>query len=152
MRLNFPSYSLSPSFKSSRPESVRRTGTLAPYAREGGKYLLIVFNRLPEYYLPLKRREYVKALLRHGRDLVRIDFSREPKTIINSIRDEDVRNLVREKKLVEFDLQKHTIEPIVVRGLLIPPRPEPPKRARRGGWSVTEPQYYFYLLRILEKP
>jgi len=121
------------------------------YAREGGKYLLIVFNRLPEYYLPLKRREYVKILLRCGRDIVKIDFSKEPKTVINSI-DKDLRKLVQKKKLVEFDLQKHSIEPIAVKGLLIPSGFEPFKRSRKGGWSVDEPQYYFYLLRILEKP
>jgi len=120
------------------------------YVREGGKYLLMVFNRLPSYYLPLSGREYVECLLRNGRESVKVDFSREPKTVINSIRDEDLRELIQKEKQVEFNLQKHSVEPVVTRGLLVPPESEPPKGSRKGGWTVSEPQYYFYLLRILD--
>jgi len=120
------------------------------FTKEGGKYLLIVFNRSPRYYLPLSKREYGEYLLRSGRDLVKVDFSKEPKTIVNSIYDENLRNLVQKKKQVEFNLQKHSIEPIAIRGLLIPSKSEPPKRSRKGGWFASEPEYYFYLLRILE--
>jgi len=120
------------------------------YVREGGKYLLMVFNRLPRYYLPLKEREYVECFLRNGRDTIMVDFSKEPKTVINCIRDKSLRDLVKKKNQVEFNLQKYSIEPIVTRGLLTPPKSEPPKRSRNGIWLVSEPQYYFYLLRILE--
>jgi len=78
------------------------------YVSEGGKYLLLVFNRKPQYYLP--RRNYLNCLLKPGRDLVKIDFSKEPKTVINSIRDENLRSMVN-GKTIEFDLQKFSIEP-----------------------------------------
>jgi hypothetical protein len=117
------------------------------YVREGGKYLLIVFNRLPEYYLP--QREYLKPLLESGKDIIKVDFSKEPKTIVNSIGDENLRSLVEEKKEVEFDLQKYSIEPIAVKGLLIPSEFEPSKRSRKG-FPVGEPSYYFYLIRVME--
>ena len=111
------------------------------------KYLLIVFNRLPEYYLP--QREYLKLLLESGKDIIKVDFSKEPKTIVNSIGDENLRSLVEEKKEVEFDLQKYSIEPIAVKGLLIPSEFEPSKRSRKG-FPVGEPSYYFYLIRLME--
>jgi hypothetical protein len=117
------------------------------YVREGGKYLLAVFNRKPEYYLP--QREYLKPLLESGRDVIKVNFSEEPKTIINSIGDEDLRSLVEKKKEVEFDLQKYSIEPIKIKGLLIPSESEQLKTSKKG-FSVGEPSYYFYLIRLLE--
>jgi len=119
------------------------------YAEEGGKYLLMVFNRLPSYYLPLSGREYAKFLLGYGRESVRVDFSKEPKTVINSIRDENLRELIREKRQVEFHLQKHSIEPIATGGSLIPEEPEP-RGSAKGVGPVSEPKYYFYLLRVLD--
>ena len=41
---------------------------------------------------------------------MKIDFSKEPKTVINSICDENLRNMVN-GKTIEFDLQKFSIEP-----------------------------------------
>jgi len=80
---------------------------------------------------------------------VKIDFSKEPKTVINSICDENLRNMVN-GKTIEFDLQKFSIEPMVVKGLLTSPVFEPLKRSMKSGTAVSEPEYFFYLLRILE--
>ena len=118
------------------------------YVSGGGKYLLMVFNRKPSYYLP--KREYVSQLLKHDRRSVEIDFSKEPKTVIKSIHDENLRKLVENIKRVKFDLQSYSIEPITIKGLLQSLEPRAPKRSGKAGWTVTEPQYYFYLLRILE--
>jgi len=117
------------------------------YVSGEGKYLLLVFNRKPQYYLP--KRNYLNCLLKPGRDLVKIDFSKEPKTVINSICDENLRNRVN-GKTIEFDLQKFSIEPMVVKGLLTSPAFEPLKRSMKSGIAVSEPEYFFYLLRILE--
>jgi len=127
------------------------------YVQKGGKYLLLVFNRKPEYYLPFKmrkegkKRDYIPYLLRHGRDLIKIDFNQEPQTVINSI-SPDLRNLINQKKgTIEFDLQKHSIEPILVKGLISPVELGKLRRSRiHVGVTTSEPVYYFYLLRILE--
>jgi len=118
------------------------------YVRDGGKYLLMVFNRGPNYYLP--NREYLSQLFKHGRGSVEIDFSKEPETVMRSIHDENLRKLVKNTRRITFDLQNYSIEPIAIKGLLQPLELGAPKRSGRGGWTVTEPQYYFYLLRILE--
>jgi hypothetical protein len=119
------------------------------YVREGGKYLLLVFNRKPEYYLPFSDRKYLPTLLKQGRDSVKIDFMKEPETVINSI-SEDLKELVIKKKEVEFDLQKYSIEPLVVKGLIMPSDSGVVRKSKKGGAPVIEPIYYFYLLRILE--
>jgi hypothetical protein len=124
---------------------------LKSYVREGGKYLLLVFNRLPEYYIPLSERNYLKLFLRHGRDLIRIDFSKEPKTVSNSIRDGKLRQIVQSRKQIDFGLQKYSIEPVVVKGLLIPLPSEVPVKRGKEGLPVIEPEYYFYLIRIMEE-
>lgn len=116
------------------------------YVREGGKYLLLVFNRRPEYYLP--ERKYLSMFLKQGKDLVRINFMEEPETVIKSF-SKDLRELVINKE-VELDLQKYSIEPLVVKGLVIPSDSEVLRKSKRGGVPVSEPTYYFYLLRILE--
>ena len=100
------------------------------YVREGGKYLLLVFNRKPEYYLPIKRkreeRSYVDDLLRFGIKTVKIDFDKEVDTVINTISksDEELGKIIREKKIIELNVQTHCIEPILVRGLLMPSHQE----------------------------
>jgi hypothetical protein len=119
------------------------------YVREGGKYLLLVFNRKPEYYLPFSDREYLHILLRQGRDSVKIDFMKEPDTVMKSI-PEDLKELVMEKKEIEFYIQKYTIEPLIVKGLIMPPDSVVVRKSKWNGVSVGEPTYYFYLLRILE--
>jgi hypothetical protein len=119
------------------------------YVREGGKYLLLVFNRKPEYYLPFSDRKYLFTLLKQGRDSVKINFMEEPETVIKSF-SKDLRELVIEKKEVKFDLQKYSIEPLMVKGLIIPSNSGVLRKSKWGGAPVSEPTYYFYLLRILE--
>ena len=74
------------------------------YVRHGGKYLLMVFNRMPSYYIP--RRGYVSQILKHGRRSLEIDFLEEPETVIRSIHDENLRKLIENAKKIRFDLQK----------------------------------------------
>jgi hypothetical protein len=119
------------------------------YVREGGKYLLLVFNRKPEYYLPFSDRKYLPTLLKPGRDSVKIDFMEKQKTVVKFI-SEDLKKLVIEKKEIEFDLQKYSIEPLVVKGLIIPSDSGVLRKSKWGGAPVGEPTYYFHLLRILE--
>jgi hypothetical protein len=118
------------------------------YVREGGKYSLLVFNRKPEYYLPFSDRKYLFTLLKQGRDSVKINFMKEPETVIKSF-SKDLRELVINKE-VELDLQKYSIEPLVVKGLIIPSDSGVLRKSKRGRIPVSEPTYYFYLLRILE--
>ncbi|MFN4046370.1 MAG: hypothetical protein ACK4H7_03425, partial [Acidilobaceae archaeon] len=110
------------------------------YVKEGGKYLLLVFDTPPRQYL--SGREYLQYILREGEEKAPIDLSGEPKTIFDSISDEKLRSLVKEKQ-VDFNLIKYVIKPIKTKGLLTSPKLEQEKKKRKS-------EYYFYLIRILE--
>ena len=116
------------------------------YVEEGGKYLLLVFSRPPEYYLP--DREYLSDLLRDGENSIKVNLSEERKTVISSINDDDLRALVLERE-VEFRLRTNSIRPIPVKGLLTPTEPKLLER-RENSPPKDEPMYHFYLIRILE--
>lgn len=116
------------------------------YAEEGGKYLLLVFNREPRYYLPSRR--YLDLLMGHGRDQVEIDLLEEPKTVHKSL-GKDLMEILREKNPIKLELLKYVIEPMLVKGLL-QPTAHVQRRSRNHIYMVSEPQYYFYLIRLLE--
>jgi hypothetical protein len=58
--------------RSSEPKTKNLGGLLKDilklkfFVKEGGKYLLLVFNRLPKHYLPFKNRNYLNYLLTMG--------------------------------------------------------------------------------------
>jgi hypothetical protein len=120
------------------------------YVKEGGKYLLLVFNRKPEYYLAFTRgdsseRVYLRLLLEPGEHKVVIDLANEPKTVLNAIskhfgKPPDQR--------IELNVLTYAIRPLLVKGLILPA--DTPLRRSREGFTSTEPPYYFYLIRIIE--
>ena len=116
---------------------------------EGGRYLLMVFNRDPRYYLPFKGRSYLEKLLTPGRDSIEIDFSREPKTVIDAISTK-LRSYIAQNARMEFHIQKHTIEPLLVKGLLMISPESSLRKDFKTGLPAIEPSYFFYLIRILD--
>ena len=120
------------------------------YVREGGKYLLLVFNRKPEYYLAFtkrgsSRRDYLNALLEPGEHRVIIDLAKEPKTVLNTI-SKHFEKPPHQK--IELNVLTYTIKSLPVKGLIL--LADVPYRRSRKGLTSTEPAYYFYLIRIIE--
>ena len=121
------------------------------YVREGGRYLLLVFNRKPEYYLAFtrrgsSRRDYLNALLEPGEHRVMIDLAKEPKTVLNTISKHFEKPL---HQRIELNILTYAIKPLPVKGLILLTN-LPLKRSREGFTSI-EPAYYFYLIRIIEE-
>ena len=120
------------------------------YVSEGGKYLLLVFNRKPEYYLAFTRedsseRGYLKPLLEPGEHKVMMDLANEPKTVLDTI---SKRFGKPPGQKVELNVFTYAIKPLPVKGLIS--LADPPLRRSREGLTNTEPAYYFYLIRIME--
>jgi hypothetical protein len=118
--------------------------------REGGRYLLLVFNRKPEHYLAFTRedsseRDYLNALLEPGEHRVMIDLAKEPETISNTIK-RNFGQLLGQK--IEFNVLTYTIKPLPVKGLIL--LADVPYRRSREEPTSTELAYYFYLIRIIE--
>jgi hypothetical protein len=121
------------------------------YVREGGKYLLLVFNRKPEYYLAFtrrgsSRRDYLNTLLEPGEHRVTIDLASEPKSILNTI-SEHFGKPPHQK--IELKTLAYAIKPLLVKGLIL--LADIPYRRSREGFTSIEPAYYFYLIRIMEE-
>jgi hypothetical protein len=116
------------------------------YVNEGGKYLLLVFNRDPQYYL--SKRDYLKYLLEPGTHKIVLNIADETKTILETIkkhfRDQIYTNII------ELETLTHTIKPLPVKGLIITSPDTVPIKKSLEGLPRLEPQYYFYLIRILE--
>ena len=120
------------------------------YVKEGGKYLLLVFNRKPEYYLAFTRedsseREYLRLLLEPGEHKVVIDLANEPKTVLNTI---SKRFGKSPDQRIELNVLTYAIRPLLVKGLIS--LADIPLRRSREGFTSTEPPYCFYLIRIIE--
>jgi len=123
------------------------------YVTEGGKYLLLVFNRGPEYYLAFTRknlseRDYLKTLLAPGEHKVVIDIANEEKSVLNTI-NTNFRKKLNEDK-IELNVLTYVIKPLLVKGLIITSPREAPLRRNREGFLRSEPAYYFHLIRIME--
>jgi hypothetical protein len=121
------------------------------YVREGGKYLLLVFNRKPEHYLAFTRgdsseRDYLNTLLEPGEHRLAVDLASEPKIIWNTIN----RKFGKPPdQNIELNVLTYAIKPLPVKGLILLAN-LPLKRSREGFTSI-EPTYYFYLIRIIEE-
>jgi hypothetical protein len=113
------------------------------FIKEGGKYLLFVFDRHPRCYLPFKNRSYLNHFLTMGEHLMEIDFSKEPKTVIDSIKGEEIVNKIEELIKSDKKLQLKLLTYAIV-----------PRYDVKGGiitsYSSREPVYFFYLIRLLE--
>jgi hypothetical protein len=120
------------------------------YVREGGKYLLLVFNRKPEYYLAFtrldsSRRDYLNTLLEPGEHRVMIDLAEEPKTVLNTI-SKHFGEPPHQK--IELNTLTYAIKPLPVKGLIL--LANLLLKKSREGFASIEPAYYFYLIRIME--
>jgi len=120
------------------------------YVREGGRYLLLVFNRKPEHYLAFIRgdsseRDYLITLLEPGEHRLSVDLASEPKIIWNTIN----RKFGKPPdQNIELNVLTYAIKPLLVKGLTS--LADVSYRRSREGLMSTEPAYYFYLIRIME--
>jgi hypothetical protein len=113
---------------------------------EGGKYLLLVFNRDPQYYL--SKRDYLKYLLEPGTHKIVLNIADETKTILETIK-KHFRDQI-DTNIIELETLTHTIKPLPVKGLIITSPDTVPLKKSLEGLPRLEPQYHFYLIRILE--